>query len=52
MEFIGSMLASIIRLSTPILIAGIGIVFAARAGIVNVGLEGFMLMGALMGVVG
>lgn len=52
MELISGILASTIRLSVPLLIAGLGAVFAARAGIVNVGLEGFMLMGALMGPVG
>lgn len=52
MSAMGNFLASAIRLSVPLLIAGLGAVFPARAGMVNVGLEGFMLMGALMGVTG
>lgn len=52
MEFITSFLASDIRTATPLLIAGLGVVFSARSGIINVGAEGFMLIGALMGVIG
>jgi simple sugar transport system permease protein len=39
-------------MSTPLLIASLGLVFSANAGIVNIGTEGFMLVGALMGCVG
>jgi len=45
-------LSSTILIATPIILAGLGIVFSERAGIVNVGVEGIMLVGALMGVVG
>lgn len=41
-----------IRTATPILIAAIGILYSERAGIVNIGVEGLMLIGALMGVYG
>lgn len=51
-DMISSFLASDIRTATPLLIAGLGIVFSSRAGIVNVGTEGFMLIGALAGVIG
>ena len=52
MNMLQSFLASDIRTATPLLIAALGIVFSARAGIINVGTEGFMLVGSLMGVVG
>lgn len=49
---IGNFLASDIRTATPILICALGLVFSSRAGVVNIGAEGMMLTGALMGVVG
>lgn len=52
MEGLTSFLATLIRMSTPLLIAGLGLVFSANAGIVNIGTEGFMLVGALMGCAG
>ncbi|WP_069998623.1 ABC transporter permease [Cellulosilyticum sp. I15G10I2] len=51
-EFMTSFLASDIRTATPILIAGLGIVFSQRAGIVNIGIEGLMLIASLVGVIG
>lgn len=52
MNNLGSFLNSMIRLAIPLTMAAICNVFPARAGIVNVGLEGFMLTGALFGVIG
>ena len=52
MSILVSFLSSVIMLSTPTLIASLGIVFSERAGIVNIGTEGMMLIGALAGVVG
>ncbi len=43
---------SILRLSTPILLAGLAALITDRAGVMNIGLEGIMLSAALMGVIG
>ncbi len=45
-------IATDIRLSTPILLAGLGLVLMNRAGIMNIGAEGTMLIATLMAVVG
>ncbi len=44
--------AAAIRLALPIFLAALGETFAERAGLVNVGLEGMMLMGAFGAVLG
>lgn len=41
-----SMLAGMVRIATPILLAGLGVLITNRAGIMNLGFEGIMLMGA------
>lgn len=46
------LLAAAIRLATPILLASLGELVAERAGILNIGLEGMMLVGALGGFLG
>jgi simple sugar transport system permease protein len=50
--FIIGILQATIRLATPILLTALGEVFTERAGILNLGLEGVMLMGALAGFLG
>lgn len=44
--------AAAVRTSTPLLLAAIGLIYGQRAGVRNIGGEGMMLMGALMGVAG
>lgn len=44
-----SLLAATIRMATPILLAALGELIAERAGIMNLGLEGTLLMGAFFG---
>ena len=50
--FVVGLLAAAVRLAAPILLAALGETFTERAGILNLGLEGIMLMGALTGFVG
>lgn len=50
-ELIISFLSSAIVASVPILFAAVGEVFNQRSGIMNLGLEGVMLMGAVSGYV-
>ena len=45
-------LAGSLRLATPILFSSVGETVAQRAGIINVGIEGIMLMGAFTAVAG
>ena len=42
---------SVLRIATPVLFAALGGIFASRAGIFNMALEGMMLISALTGVV-
>lgn len=44
--FIQSILAATWRMATPILYAAVGEVFSEKAGVINIGLEGVMLIGA------
>lgn len=44
--FLTSVLAATIRLATPILLASLGNIYSQRAGILNLGLEGTMTIGA------
>ena len=51
-DLITNFLTADIRTATPLLLAALGLVFSERAGIVNIGTEGIMLIGALLGCVG
>lgn len=46
-SFLSSLLAGTIRLATPILLPALGQLYTQRAGILNLGVEGTMLMGAI-----
>src|SRR5262249_53551390 len=51
-EALSAILASGVAMAIPLLLAAPGELFAERAGVINVGLEGMMLVGALAGVAG
>ncbi len=42
-------LAALVRIATPLLIATMGEMFSERAGVLNLGIEGIMLIGAMAG---
>ncbi|MBT9683791.1 ABC transporter permease [Pseudoflavonifractor sp. MCC625] len=49
MEQLSYFLAATVRMATPLLIAALGLSIAERAGMMNIGAEGIMLMGAFAG---
>lgn len=49
MSLTASIIASTLNAGTPLLIAGLGILIHERSGVLNLGIEGMMLMGAVCG---
>lgn len=49
MSFVTGLLTATVTATTPILLAGLGELISERAGVLNLGIEGIMLAGALSG---
>ena len=49
MSATAALIASTLNAGTPLLLAGIGILIHERSGVLNLGIEGIMLMGAAAG---
>ncbi len=54
MDLVGALLdvgffAALIRIATPLIFATLGELYSERSGVLNLGIEGIMLLGAMMG---
>jgi simple sugar transport system permease protein len=52
LELLTAFLASAVRVATPLLLAALGETIAERGGVINLGIEGAMLAGALAAAIG
>ena len=48
-SFLAGLLSASVRMATPIVFAAMGEVLVERSGVLNLGIEGIMLMGAVTG---